>query len=43
MAYSFYCPVEGDQVGYDSFPSSPVEAQIQLRGDGIKDGFRYVE
>ena len=39
----FYCPVEGDQVGYDSFPSSPVEAQIRLRGDNIRDGFRYAE
>lgn len=39
----FYCPVEGDRVGYDSFPSSPAEAQIRLRGDGIGDGFRYAE
>lgn len=39
----FYCPVEGDRVGYDSFPSSPVEAQIILRGNGIEDGFRYAE
>lgn len=40
---SFYCPVEGDRVGYESFPSSPAEAQIRLRGDGIGDGFRYAE
>lgn len=39
----FYCPVEGDQVGYDSFPSSPAEARIHLRGGGIEDGFRYAE
>lgn len=39
----FYCPVEGDRVGYESFPSSPAEAQIRLRGDGIGDGFRYAE
>ncbi|MDE7338996.1 MAG: hypothetical protein K2N80_00320 [Lachnospiraceae bacterium] len=39
----FYCPVEGDRVGYDSFPSSPAEAQIHLRGNGIGDGFRYAE
>ena len=39
----FYCPVEGDRVGYDSFPSSPAKAQIRLRGDGIRDGFRYEE
>lgn len=39
----FYCPVEGDRVGYDSFPSSPAEAQIVLRGNGVGDGFRYAE
>lgn len=39
----FYCPVEGDRVGYESFPSSPTEARIRLRGDGIGDGFQYVE
>ncbi|MBD5459147.1 MAG: hypothetical protein HDR27_11325 [Lachnospiraceae bacterium] len=39
----FYCPVEGDRVGYESFPSSPAEAQIRLRGNGIGDGFRYAE
>ena len=39
----FYCPVEGDRTGYDSFPSSPAEARIRLRGDGIGDGFQYAE
>ncbi|MCM1174240.1 MAG: hypothetical protein NC341_04225 [Blautia sp.] len=39
----FYCPVEGDRVGYESFPSSPAQARIRLRGDGIGDGFRYLE
>lgn len=39
----FYCPVEGDRAGYESFPSSPAEAQIRLRGAGIEDGFRYAE
>ena len=40
---TFYYPVEGDRVGYDSFPSSPTKAQIGLRGDGIEDGFYYRE
>lgn len=39
----FYYPVEGDRVGYKSFPSSPTEAQMRLRGDSIGDGFRYAE
>lgn len=37
---TFYCPVEGDQAGYDSFPSSPQEAEIGLLGEGISEGFR---
>lgn len=39
----FYYPVEGDRVGYESFPSSPAKARIRLRGDGIEDGFVYAE
>ncbi|MDE7247460.1 MAG: hypothetical protein K2N43_06205 [Lachnospiraceae bacterium] len=35
----FYCPVEGDRVGYEAFPSSPQEAQIMFLGDGLADGF----
>lgn len=37
---TFYCPIAGDQVGYDSFPSSPSEAGIGFLGEGISDGFR---
>lgn len=37
---TFYCPIAGDQVGYDSFPSSPSEAGIGFLGEGIQDGFR---
>lgn len=37
--FPFYYPVTGDQVGYESFPSSPVPAKIGLRGNGIRDGF----
>lgn len=40
---TFYCPVEGDQAGYDSFPSSPQEAEIELLGEGIGDGFEAAE
>lgn len=39
--FTFYCPVTGDQTGYDSFPSSPVQAKIGFRGDGIEDGFYF--
>lgn len=38
---TFYYPVAGDRTGYESFPSSPVKADIRLRGDGIEDGFYY--
>lgn len=38
---TFYYPTEGDRTGYDAFPASPVKAQIELRGSGIEDGFRY--
>lgn len=37
---TFYCPAEGDRVGYAAFPSSPSRAQIVFLGDGVKDGFR---
>lgn len=36
---TFYCPAEGDRVGYEAFPSSPQEAQIAFLGDGLADGF----
>lgn len=36
---TFYCPVEGDRVGYEAFPSSPTEAQIKFMGDGLAGGF----
>lgn len=40
---TFYCPVEGDRVGYEAFPSSPAEAQIAFLGEGVKDGFRAAQ
>ena len=36
---TFYCPTQGDRVGYDSFPSSPTQARIVFLGDGLEDGF----
>ena len=36
---TFYYPVEGDQVGYDSFPSSPAKVEISFLGEGLADGF----
>lgn len=35
----FYLPVEGDQVGYESFPSAPAVPEIGFLGEGIADGF----
>jgi len=37
---TFYKPVIGDRTGYDYFPAGPVKANIELRGEGLKDGFR---
>lgn len=36
---TFYYPAEGDQVGYESFPSSPGKAEISFLGEGLADGF----
>lgn len=35
----FYLPVEGDQVGYEGFPSAPAVPEIGFLGEGIADGF----
>lgn len=35
----FYYPVQGDQVGYDSFPSAPVKTEVRFLGKSIGDGF----
>lgn len=37
---TFYYPVSGDRTGYDAFPTSPTKAELEFRGDSIKDGFR---
>lgn len=36
---TFYLPIEGDQVGYESFPSAPSAPEIGFLGEGIGDGF----
>ncbi|MDE6386275.1 MAG: hypothetical protein K2L82_00555 [Lachnospiraceae bacterium] len=35
----FYYPVQGDQVGYDSFPSAPVKTEVRFLGQNIGEGF----
>lgn len=37
----FYNALQGDRTGYNDFPSSPVEADIVLRGDSLKEGFSH--
>lgn len=37
---TFYYPVEGDRIGYEGFPSSPTRAEIEFRGEDIRDGFK---
>lgn len=36
---TFYYPVTGDRVGYESFPSSPTKADIAFLGSEIAEGF----
>ena len=36
---TFYKALEGDQTGYDPFPSGPGEAEIKLRGTTLEEGF----
>lgn len=35
-----YVPTDRGQIGYNKFPSSPVVQDIELRGEGLEDGFR---
>lgn len=37
---TIYVPTDRGQIGYKKFPSSPVVQDIELRGDGIRSGFR---
>lgn len=36
-----YVPAEGDQAGYDVFPSTPRVSNVRPRGERIQDGFCY--
>ena len=38
--YVFYYPASGDRSGYAFFPASTVKMDIELRGEGLEDGFR---
>lgn len=40
---TFYTPAMGDRAGYDYFPAAPTQPEIELRGEGLKDGFRPVQ
>lgn len=37
---TFYKPVTGDRTGYDWFPAAPTQPDLELRGEGLRDGFR---
>ena len=37
--YNFYYPANGDQTGYEPFPSAPVKANVKLYEHNIKKGF----
>lgn len=37
---TFYRPAMGDRTGYACFPAAPTQPRIELRGDGLEDGFR---
>lgn len=39
---TFYYPVNGDQVGYEAFPSAPVKTDVRFLGEGIEGGFAAV-
>ena len=39
----FYYPVNGDQVGYEAFPSAPVRTEIEFLGADIEDGFSAID
>ena len=40
---TIYVPTDRGQIGYDKFPSSPIVQEIELRGEGLKSGFRQKE
>ena len=40
---TFYYPAEGDQVGYESFPSAPSKVEVTMMGKTIGDGFTVTD
>lgn len=36
---TFYYPAEGDQVGYEAFPSAPTKVKVGFLGQELEDGF----
>lgn len=38
---TIYIPTEGTFIGYEKFPSSVLTIDVELRGDGFEDGFRF--
>lgn len=36
---TFYYPINGDQAGYNAFPSAPVRTEVKFMGMRIEDGF----
>lgn len=39
--FEVYVPVQGDQIGYEKFPSTPDATYVAPRGERIEDGFLY--
>ena len=37
-----YLPCEGNRTGYYAFPSATTEPKIELLGDSLEDGFKYI-
>ena len=40
---TFYYPVQGDQAGYEAFPSAPSKVEVEFLGADIRDGFRAAQ
>lgn len=36
-----YVPEVADQIGYEKFPSAMMVLEVEMRGDDIRDGFRF--
>lgn len=40
---TFYYPVQGDQAGYEAFPSAPSKVEVEFLGADIRDGFQAAQ